>query len=135
MGSDKAPDFSFLDKNKVTKKLSELTGAETYIIVFWSSTCSHCLDKIPKLRKFLKTHTKEKIKVMAIALEDEPNSWEVLKKKYPEFIHVYGKGKWDNEIGNNYGVTATPTYFVLDKDKKIVNKPEDFDDLKKFFEK
>jgi protein-disulfide isomerase len=42
-----------------------------------------------------------------------------------------GFGKWDNEIGNSYNVTSTPTYFVLDKDKKIMAKPYDFEALKK----
>jgi len=131
----KAPDFSFeviKDKTLITKKLSELNSAESYIIVFWSSTCSHCLDEIPQLYTFIKA--RKNIKVLAIALEDEPYKWKNLTHTYPNFIHIYGEGKWDNEIGNNYGVTATPTYFVLNKDKKIIDKPEDFEALKMFFE-
>ena len=48
---------------------------------------------------------------------------------------MYGKGKWDNPIGDNYGVSATPTYFVLNKDKKIVSKPYDFKALKEYMDK
>ncbi len=131
----KASDFTFeviKDKKPITKKLSELNTAETYIIVFWSSTCSHCLDEIPQLYAFLKP--KNNVKVLAIGLEEEPLKWKELTKKYPSFIHIYGDGKWDNEIGNNYGVTGTPTYFILNKDKKIMAKPEDFEALKMFFE-
>ncbi|MFD0990669.1 TlpA family protein disulfide reductase [Mariniflexile jejuense] len=128
----KAPDFSFVDKNKVTKKLSELTGAETYILVFWSSTCSHCLDEIPQMQTFLKSRVKDKIKVIAIGLEDDDKKWKEAIKNYPEFIHVLGLGKWDNKIGDAYGVNATPTYFVLDKNKNIIEKPEDFEGLKAF---
>ena len=134
---ENAPDFSLeieKDQKKITKKLSELKIAENYIVVFWSSTCSHCLDEIPQLQSFIKDQEKGFIKVIAIGLEDEPSKWGILTKKYTEFIHVYGEGKWDNEIGNNYGVTATPTYFVLDKDKKIIVKPEDFEALKDSFE-
>lgn len=131
----KAPDFSFVDKNKVTKKLSELTGAETYILVFWSSTCSHCLDEIPQMQTFLKTRVKDKIKVIAIGLEDDDKKWKEAIKNYPEFTHVLGLGKWDNKIGDAYGVNATPTYFVLDKNKIIIKKPEDFEGLKAFLTK
>ena len=53
---------------------------------------------------------------------------------YPEFIHVYGEGRWENKIGDAYGVSSTPTYFILDKDKKIVSKPLDFEVLKEYFE-
>ncbi|WP_034042647.1 TlpA family protein disulfide reductase [Wocania ichthyoenteri] len=132
----KAPDFLFeteKDSKKITKKLSSLNIAENYVVVFWSSTCSHCLDEIPQLQAFLKKQKEGRIKVIAIGLEEEPNEWKVLTKKYPEFIHVYGEGKWDNKIGNDYAVTATPTYFVLNKDKKIIEKPEDVEALKIFF--
>ncbi len=134
---EEAPDFSFeieKDKKVVTKKLSELNNAENYILVFWSSGCSHCLDEIPQLHTFVKTQEKGFVKVIAIGLEDKPDDWKVLTEKYTEFIHVYGKGKWDNDIGNTYGVNATPTYFVLDMDKKIIAKPEDFEGLKDFFD-
>ncbi len=130
-----APDFSIeieKDGKKITKKLTDLSGSDTYVIVFWSSTCSHCLDEIPQLQKFMKPKTN--IKVIAVGLEDEPYKWKNLTYEYPEFIHVYGEGKWDNEIGDNYAVTATPTYYILDKDKKIIAKPENFEGFKKFFE-
>jgi thiol-disulfide isomerase/thioredoxin len=128
----KAPDFSIViekDNKKETKKLSELNSAEKYIIVFWSSTCSHCLEEIPQLQKFIKSRAKDKLKVIAIGLEDDNKAWKEKIKSYPEFIHVLGLGKWDNKIGNDYGVTTTPTYFVLDKNKHILKKPEDIEAL------
>lgn len=133
---NEAPDFTFettKDGQKTTKKLSELSGYSNYIIVFWSTTCSHCLDEIPQLHAFAKTLEKTEAKIIAIALEEEDSQWKTMKLNYPKFTHIYGKGKWDNEIGNNYGVTATPTYFILDKDKIIVSKPEDIEALKGFF--
>ncbi|CAH8282703.1 thiol-disulfide isomerase/thioredoxin [Mariniflexile fucanivorans] len=135
---NKAPDFSFVtekDNQKVTKKLSELNSAETYILVFWSSSCSHCLDEIPQLQNFIKSKVKNKLKVIAIGLEDDDKKWKEQIKNYPDFINVLGLGKWDNKIGNDYGVDETPTYFILDKDKKIVSKPEDFDVLKAYLGK
>ncbi|MDO5978665.1 TlpA family protein disulfide reductase [Flavivirga spongiicola] len=133
-----APDFSLeivKDKKTVTKKLSKLDVAERYVILFWSSTCSHCLDEVPQLQTYIQSKEKGRVKVVAVALEEDTVKWKNLISGYPEFIHVYGAGKWENEIGNDYGVTATPTYFVLDKDKHIVSKPESFEDLKLYFEK
>ncbi len=132
-----APDFDIEIKEKdklVEKKLSELQGSENYIIVFWSSTCSHCLDEVPQLQTFVKSLEKDKVKVIAIGLEDEPYRWKDLTYTYSDFIHVYGEGKWDNKIGDDYGVTATPTYFILDKDKKIISKPIDFKALKAYYQ-
>ncbi|MCF7566921.1 TlpA family protein disulfide reductase [Sabulilitoribacter arenilitoris] len=134
---NKAPDFSFeitINKKTISKKLSELDLAKNYIVVFWSSGCPHCLDEIPQLQTFLKTLEPEHVKVIAVGLEEEPYKWKSLTYDFPEFIHVYGEGKWDNPIGDNYGVTATPTYFVLNTDKEIIAKPENFDALKLYFE-
>lgn len=134
----KAPDFSFEIKENNTnniKKLSELQGAENYIIVFWSSTCAHCLHEVPELHDFVKKQEEGKLKVIAIGLEGEANNWKDTIIKFPDFIHVFGEGKWDNTIGDDYGVTATPTYFILNKDKEIIARPDDFIALKAFYQK
>lgn len=130
-----APDFDIELANgqtTVTKKLSELNMANNYIVVFWSSGCSHCLEELPQLRDFLKTLDEGKTKVVAVGLEDDEYRWKSKTYDYPEFLHVLGLGKWENEIGNNYNITGTPSYFVLDKDKKIVAKPKALDELKAF---
>ncbi len=133
-----APDFLIEIKEKektVKKRLTALDIAENYIIVFWSSTCSHCLNEVPKLYKFTTENFKqEQLKVIAVGLEDEPYKWKDLTYSYPEFIHVYGEGKWDNEIGDSYGVSSTPTYFVLNKNKEIIAKPYDYEGLIKILE-
>ena len=131
----RAPNFYFDIENGEQKKstsLYELDLAQQYIIMFWSSTCSHCLKEIPLLQSYLKTLETGNIQVIAIGLEDEPYRWQNEILNFSDFTHVLGLGKWDNKIGNSYNVTATPTYYVLDKDKKIIAKPYDFEALKKF---
>ena len=130
-----APDFEWKNtlngKNHI-QKLSELSVSENYILVFWSSTCSHCLAEIPKLNEFLKPFNLTKYKVIAIGLEDESSKWNLEIKKYPNFIHVIGLGKWENEIGKSYDVQGTPSYFVLDKDKKFILKPDSLEELENY---
>ena len=130
-----APDFDLEIKGKDDKvslsKLSKLEGSNNYLIFFWSTTCSHCLDEIPILKEYVKSKTKEDIKVIAVALDNDLYRWKDLTYQYPDFIHVFGEGKWDNEIGNQYNVTGTPSYFILNKDKKIIEKPEDIIAFKK----
>jgi len=130
----KAPDFSWEEneKAKTTKgSLYKIDVAEKYVIVFWSSQCSHCLKEVPKLQELVKGFEPGKTKVIAVGLEDSPYDWENKVYDFPEFINVLGLGKWENKIGDDYNVNATPTYFVLDQYKKIVAKPEDFEALEK----
>jgi thiol-disulfide isomerase/thioredoxin len=101
--------------------------------VFWSSACSHCMQEIPQLQKFIKMQPKGKLQVVAIGLEDSPNNWKKLIATYPEFINVLGLGKWTNKLGVLYNINATPTYFILDKNKKIIAKPNDILELREYF--
>lgn len=133
-----APDFKLETLNKEGEKeetnLYKLDTHERYIVLFWSSSCSHCLKELPELRKYIKTLKESDTKVIAIGLEDEPYNWNNETTYYPDFIHVYGEGKWDNSIGNDYGVTATPTYFILNKKKQVIAKPYDFKALKEYMD-
>ena len=116
-------------------QLSELAISENYILIFWSSSCSHCLEQLPKLKSLIQTLDSTEYKVIAIGLEDNEIKWENEILKYPEFTHIIKLGKWENEVVKTYGLTSTPTYFVLDKDKKFVAKPENLEELKDFLEK
>ena len=130
-----APDFSLdVKKTLESKKLSDLDLAHNYVILFWSSNCSHCLKEIPLLETYMNSIKKDNFHVVAIGLEDESEGWAKEILNYPDFTHVLGLGKWKNPIGNSYNVKATPTYYILDKDKKIISKPYDFEALKVFFE-
>ncbi|WP_347924243.1 TlpA disulfide reductase family protein [Pontimicrobium sp. SW4] len=135
---NKAPEFDvFVEKNGERTPISmySLDVAKKYIVVFWSSSCSHCLEEIPQLQAHLQSLNNPDYKVIAIGLEDDTYQWEKEIVKYPEFIHVLGLGKWENKIGNSYNVGATPTYFILDSDKKILAKPYDIAALKEFISK
>jgi len=112
--------------------LYSLKGYKYYLVLFWSSTCSHCLHEIPILYKYIKD--KKAIKVIAVGLESGPNPWNKEMQKYPNFIHVFGANKWQNKFSKAYNIHATPTYIILDADKNIISKPYGEADVKKFFD-
>lgn len=126
----KAPDFEIANTS-----LYNLNSAENYVVVFWSSTCGHCLTEMPILDAYIKGQRKNTIDVIAIGLESEPESWTEKIKEYKNITHVYGENKWDNIIGNAYNVKATPTFYILDKNKNIIAKPYDVAALIKYFTK
>lgn len=125
-----APDIAWQDFGG-NKSLYQLKGAKYYLILFWSSTCSHCLHEVPLLYDYLKD--KKEVKVLAIGLEDTPNPWNDEMSKYPNFIHVFGENHWKNKYAKAYDIHATPTYIVLDSAKTIIAKPYDINDVKAFF--
>ncbi len=126
-----AADFSWNEEG-VNNSLHTLTGTDYYIVLFFSSNCPHCRMEIPEFYKFIIGI--ENIKVVAVGLEDEKESWEAMTSTYVEFINILDLDKWSSQKVKDYGVTAIPTYFVLDVDKKILAKPGDFEELKSMFE-
>ena len=129
----KAHNFSW-EENGEKKSLYELKDHDYYLVIFWSSTCPHCLKTLPKVYDYIKE--KKNVKVIAVALETEESisGWKSETYYYPEYIHVLALGKWENPIPRSYNVYSTPDFFVLDKDKIIIDKPYELKDIKKFFD-
>jgi thiol-disulfide isomerase/thioredoxin len=127
-----APDFSWKENGK-TFNLSNLNGAEKYVLVFWSTSCSHCLREIPLLHAYMEN--KKNVKVIAFALEDDAFVWESYSKANLYGWHnVLGLNKWQNKVAKIYQIFSTPSYFILDKNKKIIAKPNEISDVKAFLE-
>lgn len=122
-----APDF-YWKENEVDYSLSSLTDGLSYLLIFYSTSCSHCLREVPQVYDFLKG--KNNTKVIAFAMETEDITWKKYQKQLPGWHHVLGLGKWENKIARKYQINSTPTYFVLGINKKIISNPEKIEDLK-----
>lgn len=126
-----APDFEI--QTNPSLKLSELKGDKYYVLIFWSSGCGHCLKELPKVKNLMGSINNTK--VVAYGLENDALNWTNEIKNYPDFVHGIGLGKWENPLVQTFAIAATPTYFVLDANKKIIAKPYDFEGLQSFFGK
>ena len=122
-----APDFSWKENGKELR-LSELNDGLSYLLIFYSTECSHCLREIPEVYKFMKD--KQKTKVIAFAMETTDKTWLQSHKKMPGWHHVLGLEKWDNPIARDYQINTTPSYFVLGMNKKFIAMPQKLEDLK-----
>lgn len=125
-----APEINWKNGDE-ERNLSTIQGAKNYVLVFWSSTCGHCLKELPTLHKELKE--KKDIKVIAVGLEDDDLSWNIESSKLESFNHAIALGKWESEYAKVYDIHATPTYFILDENKQIIAKPESDKDVVEFF--
>lgn len=98
------------------------------IVVFWSSTCSHCEAELPKiLEKYEKLKT-QNIAVVGFSLDSNLDEFRRKANNYPWISDSEGKG-WYSSYGETYNINATPTYFILDADNKIISKPNHVADV------
>lgn len=126
-----AADFSWTD-NGIQKNLYSLIGFDYYIVVFFSATCPHCQVEIPEFYEFIKEIGN--VRVVAVGLEDAKESWVKMTANFSEFTNILDLDKWDSPKVKDYGITAIPSYFVLDANKNILAKPNDVTELKTMFE-
>ncbi|GGG91896.1 hypothetical protein GCM10011416_05840 [Polaribacter pacificus] len=123
-----APDISWTENGK-NYKLSTLKEASNYVLIFWSTTCSHCTREIPLLHSFMKG--KKNTKIIAFGMEESSANWKSYIKGLSGWHHILGLNKWENPTARTYQIYSTPTYIVLNSNKKIIAKPQTLEQLQK----
>lgn len=126
---NKAPDFEITEQSGKLKdkSLYEIEAKQT-LLVFWSSTCPHCIEEMPKLNTW--AAGKKEVTVIAVSIDIDDALHKQTIAQYPNMVHTCDFKGWDTEAATKYFVVATPTFVMLDKDKKIVGKYASFDAMK-----
>ncbi len=129
-----APDFSVKDVDGRIVELKNIE-AETTILVFWASWCPHCTEILPVLKEYYDKENTDKLQLIAISIDESEEDFKNAVKSHSyDWINIAELKGWDGPTVLEYGVHATPTIFILDKDKKIVAKPTNKDSLRKAME-
>ena len=122
-----APEITWYENGKELR-LSSLKNGLNYLLIFYSTGCSHCLREVPAIFEYMKGKTNTE--VIAFAMETSDGVWSNYRLKMPGWHHVLGLGKWENPTAKTYQINSTPSYFILGMDKQIISIPRTIDDLK-----
>lgn len=111
-----APDFTLmtLDGKEIT--LSHLKG-KVVLLDFWATWCAPCRESIPHLIQLYQGYRENGFEVIGLNMDKGDEGvvrrfTESMKISYPIVIVP-------EEVVRNYGVTAIPTTFFIDKEGKI----------------
>lgn len=116
--------FSKNVSNTKLKKLSDIK-ADKKVILFWSSTCPHCVSELPIILENYQKLKQKNIEVIALSVDSDAKSYENQVGALPWINDAELKG-WNSSYAETYNVRATPTYYVLDSKQKIIAKPANF---------
>ena len=107
------------------------TKAPFTLLLFWESDCGHCKKQVPLIKTQLLDRFKPYgFKVFAVHTQNEKEKWEkfVTDHELFDFINC-----WDPHNQTNfrvyYHIESTPILYLLDKDKKIIAKKLDIEQL------
>jgi cytochrome c biogenesis protein CcmG, thiol:disulfide interchange protein DsbE len=115
----KAPDFTLQDVMTGSNfHLYDLNGKSPVVLEFMRTTCSHCIYEAPILSQLHSTY-QGKVAFVSVSIDDQPS---VLRS----FAHNYNSTwYWLIDNGatttNMYGISGTPTIFLLDKNLVVQN--------------
>ncbi len=126
------------DKNWVSLHGIE---AEYTILIIWESNCGHCKKEMPKLQELYHKWKPEGVEVFAIGNDFETKEWkEFVKKKDLDWYNVSDNPQINNSdsalvliragittlaslnFRKTFDVFSTPKIYLLDKEKKIIAK-------------
>lgn len=124
----KMPNINFVNAIHTKAKSLYDIKASKKIVVFWSSTCSHCEAELPKLLEKYDNLKSQNIEIVGFSLDNSLEDFKAKANLYPWINDSEGKG-WYSSYGDIYNIVATPTYFILGSDNKIISKPNHVADV------
>ncbi|HHW59661.1 MAG: TlpA disulfide reductase family protein [Bacteroidales bacterium] len=124
-----APDFLIPSNNVFMYELD----ADYILLVFWATWCSHCMQEIPDIYKATLDFPDSILTTVAISLDTVPQIVDYLIENFGlnDWIHYCEYRGWNSDIVKAYNVYATPTMFLLDRERKVVAKPISYNELSK----
>jgi peroxiredoxin len=126
------PNYKFQAPINTTAKTLYDVKADKKVIVFWSSTCSHCETELPQLLAKYNDLKAKNIQVVGLSLDTDKDSYSKKISAFPWVNDSELRG-WNSTYADTYNVHATPTYFILDANNKIISKPEHVGDVLEYF--
>jgi peroxiredoxin len=129
-----APDLIFSGKNIMRNieipssvTLSKMNTAYT-LVVFGASWCHLCTEEIPKMLSHYDAWKQKGIEVVFVSLDTNEEEYKKFVKEFPWFSTCDFE-KWSGQAVTEYHVFATPSMFLLDKNRKILLRPVSVDHM------
>ena len=122
----KVYDFSLKDTENKTVSLSEISGKSLTVIDFWATWCQPCIRSMPRMVELSEAYKDQGVGFIGISV-DSPRNLSKVKPfarsmgiRYPILLDSNG------ELMGELNVTAVPTLFIIDSDRRILYMHEGF---------
>jgi peroxiredoxin len=124
-----APDFEIPDSKGKIVKLSAISSEYT-LLIFWSSECPHCTEMMPKVKTLYDAQKPKRFEILSVSLDTSRTEWQnFLKDEKLNWINSSELKGFNSTSTDLYNIYATPTMFLLDREKKIIAKPISYREL------
>ena len=113
-----------IDKNGLQQRTVKLSDYKGHVILleFAVEWCPHCANMVPVLKQVYDEFSKKGVVLITVMINYNTNlekTIEFLKKHDPPWLHLFDANL---KVTNKYNVQAIPTFVIIDKSFKIVEK-------------
>lgn len=117
-----APDIALNDTTGNVVPLSSLRG-KVVLIDFWASWCGPCRMENPNVVRVYNKFKDKGFAIYGVSLDQNRDSWlKAIRNDKLTWTQVSDLRYWNSVAAQQYGVSAIPATFLLDKDGKIIAK-------------
>ena len=113
-----APDFEVEDIRGRKRSLADF-GADKVALVFSSSSCSPCREKIPELAKMADKAQRAGYDLVIVSM-DEASEARAFAEEHGITVPVLAAPLESSSIKEDYKVAGTPFFCVLDSERRVV---------------
>ena len=120
-----APDFTLNGPDGKPVSLSSLRG-QYVLLDFWASWCKPCRAGVPGLKALYAKYHDKGFEILGISDDTNHDAWkQAIAQDQSPWIHVVDEFPIENKparVGLLYGVHYIPSYFLLDREGRVVGK-------------
>lgn len=132
----KAANFSYVTPKGKTGRMSGIKADYT-LLFFYDPDCTNCRKYeqiLSEMPAFLEMQKKGIIRVLAVYPDEDENEWLVNSSHMPRGWIVGWNKQGDIRSKTLYEICATPTLYLLDKQKKVILKDASMEQLIRYLE-
>jgi peroxiredoxin len=131
------PDFTIQSNFGEQINLRRTCSNNRYtVVMFWASHCGHCMKELPGFVNTYNQYKSKGFELIGVALDVSVNKWKkTIQDNNFNWKNVSQFKNYKSPVCQDYKVNKTPTFFVLDNQMKIVDKPKGTKELTDFLRK
>ena len=128
------PDIEMTDQTGAMVKLNNIATERT-LIIFYASWCPHCKTLLPQISELYKNQKEKIFEVLAVSIDTSKTDWlNFITTSELDWLNASDLRGWEGKAAVDYFIYATPTMFLLDKEKKLIKIITEIEKLKNFYE-
>ena len=139
---EQAVNMEMLDTKNDTVNLYDIKSPYT-LLLFWDPTCGHCKEEVPRIDSIYRASWKDQgVTIFAVLTEKTEPAWQkyITEHHIEDWINVHQSPEMAEAERNSqmpgfrqsFDVIMTPTLLLLDKDKRIIAKKLNLEQIDAF---